>query len=107
MKHKPNTTEAERLLRSYAAYKQQFYAETYAKTYFAGGRRISKARSGRSSGDNGAYREPCGELRSVESGDASEPPLHKRSIDQSVRRVYGNVKELGLPSLNPCPRCRQ
>ena len=35
MKHKTNTTEAERLLRSYAAYRQQFYAETYAKTYFA------------------------------------------------------------------------
>lgn len=31
------TTEAEKLLRSYAVYKTQFFAETYAKSFFAPG----------------------------------------------------------------------
>lgn len=34
MKPKPNTTEAEKLLRNYAVYKKQFFAEKYAKTFF-------------------------------------------------------------------------
>lgn len=34
MKPKTDTTEAEKLLRNYTAYKKQFFAETYAKTFF-------------------------------------------------------------------------